>query len=146
MTGILSGLGDGMVNRGEWQRLSAMREREAKVLLDAGEYAGAYYLCGYAVECALKACIVRGLPAESMPEKKDVDRFYTHDLDQLLTLAKLRDAFLTDEDRKIDWNIVTDWNERARYRNDITGAQAASLYRICTESTIGVLPWLRTVW
>jgi HEPN domain-containing protein len=29
------------------------------VLLEAGLYAGAYYLAGYAVECALKACIAK---------------------------------------------------------------------------------------
>ena len=66
-----------MVNRGDWQRLSRSREREAKVLLDAGEHAGAYYLCGYAVECALKACIVKALPPRTMPEKKDVGNFYS---------------------------------------------------------------------
>ncbi len=30
--------------------------RDAEVLLDAGQWSGAYYLAGYAVECGLKAC------------------------------------------------------------------------------------------
>ncbi len=41
------------MNRGDLQRLSNARIRKAKVLFDAGEYSGAYYLAGYAVECGL---------------------------------------------------------------------------------------------
>jgi len=33
------------------------REREAKALLAASEWSGAYYLSGYAVECGLKAVL-----------------------------------------------------------------------------------------
>ncbi|MET3133109.1 hypothetical protein AAKU55_003391 [Oxalobacteraceae bacterium GrIS 1.11] len=32
-----------------------MSRREAKVLLNAGNYAGSYYLMGFAIECAVKA-------------------------------------------------------------------------------------------
>jgi hypothetical protein len=41
------------MNRTTFQRISEIRRREALVLLTAGEYPGAYYLVGYAVECAL---------------------------------------------------------------------------------------------
>jgi hypothetical protein len=41
------------VNRADLQQLAETRLREAKVLLDAGEWSGSYYLCGYSVECAL---------------------------------------------------------------------------------------------
>jgi hypothetical protein len=47
------------MNRNDLQNLSRLREKEAKVLLDNGCFAGAYYLLGYAVECALKACIAK---------------------------------------------------------------------------------------
>jgi hypothetical protein len=47
-----------VVNRAEFQKLADLRAREAGVLLAARCYDGAYYLAGYAVECALKACIV----------------------------------------------------------------------------------------
>ncbi len=45
------------MNRADFKRLSNLRVREAKVLLDKGLFAGAYYLAGYAVECAMKARI-----------------------------------------------------------------------------------------
>jgi len=134
------------MDRAAWQRLSRLRQREARVLLDAGEFAGAYYLCGYAVECALKACIVRALPARTMPERKDVQAFYTHDLEQLLALTALKPGLMADATRRTNWFTVKDWSEQARYRDDITTGQAHDLYRACTAAKIGVLPWLRKSW
>ena len=45
------------MNRRDLQELTRIRAVEAGTLLDQGMYDGAYYLSGYAVECALKACI-----------------------------------------------------------------------------------------
>lgn len=45
------------MNREDFQRVSEIRLRESRALLAAGFPEGAYYLAGYAVECALKACI-----------------------------------------------------------------------------------------
>ena len=47
------------MDRRELQSLSRVRAKEAKALLDAGLHEGAFYLAGYAVECALKACIAK---------------------------------------------------------------------------------------
>jgi HEPN domain-containing protein len=47
------------MNRSDFHRLTEIRIKEAKVLLDRKCYEGAYYLAGYAVECALKACIAK---------------------------------------------------------------------------------------
>ena len=47
------------LNRDNLQRVSDLRAEEARLLLDNGHYPGAYYLLGYAVECALKACIAK---------------------------------------------------------------------------------------
>lgn len=134
------------MNRAEWQRLSRARQREAKILLDAGEHAGAYYLIGYAVECALKACIVRHLPPRAMSDRKTINAFYTHDLDQLLALAELKSDLLADADRHKCWLTVRDWSEQARYRGDVTSDAAHGLYRDCTRPGGGVLPWLRRRW
>ncbi len=49
------------MNRTDLQKLSNIRIREAKVLFAAGEHSGAYYLAGYAIECALKACFAKGV-------------------------------------------------------------------------------------
>jgi len=45
---------------------------------------GAYYLAGYAVECALKACIAKKTQRHEFPDKRRVDASHTHNLIQLL--------------------------------------------------------------
>jgi len=42
------------MNRADFQQLADERISEAAVLLAASKFSGAYYLAGYAVECALK--------------------------------------------------------------------------------------------
>ena len=57
------------MNRTDFQKLAEERIAEAKILLDAGKWSGAYYLAGYAVECALKACIAKMTKSEDFPDK-----------------------------------------------------------------------------
>jgi HEPN domain-containing protein len=60
------------VDRKDLQALSNVRLKEAKALLGAGLWDGAYYLAGYAVECALKACIAKQTQRYEFPDKKRV--------------------------------------------------------------------------
>jgi hypothetical protein len=82
------------VNRRDFQLLSAVRLKEAKALLKAGFPDGAYYLAGYSVECALKACIAKSTQRYDFPDKTRASESYTHNLTQLVKTAKL-DATLT---------------------------------------------------
>jgi hypothetical protein len=56
---------------------------------------GAYYLAGYSVECALKACIAKATQRHEFPDKKKADLSYTHNLKGLLNVARLEKARLT---------------------------------------------------
>ncbi len=47
------------VNKTDFERLTEERVNDARALLAAGRWPAAYYLAGYAVECALKACIAK---------------------------------------------------------------------------------------
>src|SRR5579875_2492255 len=109
------------MNRTDFQLLAEARLADAKVLLDAGRWAAAYYLLGYAIECGLKACIARRFRQDEVPEKKIVDNFYTHRLEDLLKLSELqksRDDRATAEPAfRISWSTVRDWNEQARYNH-----------------------------
>ena len=58
------------MNRNDFQKISRLRVKEAKALLDNGYPAGAYYLMGYAVECALKACIAKQTKRYDFPYEK----------------------------------------------------------------------------
>jgi hypothetical protein len=138
------------VNRSEFQTLADVRIREAKVLLDAGMWDGAYYLAGYAVECALKACIAKLTKAETFPPKvEEVRNFYTHDLNTLVKAAGLSTARDTEAKTKPQfgkfWTVVLKWNEQARYERK-SQADADALHKAINDPTDGVLQWVRRHW
>ena len=76
------------MNRLEFQDLAVERLGDAEALLSAGRYAGAYYLAGYAVECALKACIARKTKQDDFPPKEAKD-YWVHRIPDLLGFAGL---------------------------------------------------------
>ena len=105
------------MNRRDFQELSRIRLKEAKALLDLGLWDGAYYLGGYSVECALKACIAKGTQRYEFPEKVRVDSSYTHNLHQLVKVANLEgtrlDRVAKDGDFRKPWGSVVAWSEQS---------------------------------
>ena len=93
---------------------------EAKGLLSLGLYDGAYYLAGYAVECALKACIAKETKRHEFPDRRKVDASHTHDLRELVRLANLeescQDRATKDPEFSRNWGKVKLWSEQSRYR------------------------------
>lgn len=138
------------MNRHELQQISLIRAKESKVLLDNGCFCGAYYLLGYAVECALKACISKQIKKYDFPDKNLANKSYTHDLEQLLSTAGLK-YFLIEEskinaDFERNWAIVKDWTEQVRYESSISDTKAKDFYLACTERKNGILSWLKKYW
>jgi HEPN domain-containing protein len=80
-----------MLTSNDLKGLSRARLRDAEALLAAGRFDGATYLCGYAVEIALKARIVKTLKWIGFPESRtdfnDLASFKTHNLQILLHLS-----------------------------------------------------------
>ncbi len=76
------------------------------------------YLCGYAVEIALKARICKTLKWSGFPssgkEFENYKSFQTHDLDVLLTLsgveARIKGNYFG------EWSAVAMWDSNARYK------------------------------
>jgi HEPN domain-containing protein len=137
------------VNRAELQRLAKERISDAKVLLAARHWSAAYYLAGYAVECALKACIAKLMKAEEFPDKNFAEKCWTHILPQLLGLAGLKAdleaAMQVDTDLADNWDTVKEWNESSRYAR-ATKADAEDLYEAIIDRKHGVLSWLKRRW
>jgi len=136
------------VTRTELHQLTDLRLAEAKVLLDNAHWEGAYYLAGYAVECALKACIAKRINQHDFPPKMNyVKDCYTHNIEVLLKSANLtaeRDAD-SDIDLKTNWSLVKDWTEESRYtRTDAVAAR--NLYEAITDPAHGVLQFIKTRW
>jgi HEPN domain-containing protein len=138
------------MNRKDFRKLAAVRAKEAKSLLDRGHFAGAYYLAGYSVECALKACIAKQTQRHDFPDKKIVNDSYTHNLKELLKTAGLEPSLTTDmrtnDQLAANWNVIKDWSENARYQAIIPYTVAKDLYSAITRRKNGVLPWLRKRW
>jgi HEPN domain-containing protein len=136
--------------KAEFQELAEQRLVEAKVLLDRGMWDGAYYLAGYAVELALKACIIRVLMAtDAFPDKKFSENCYTHAIEKLVGLARLdeprRTAADADADFLTNWSVTLGWSEEKRYQR-IAKAEAESLHTAIADNTHGVLPWIKMYW
>lgn len=137
------------MNRTDLQQLAQERVRDAEALLDAGRWSGAYYLAGYAVECALKACIAKRTNQHDFPDKELALQSYSHSLDTLLGPAELRDDHKTEvaanSTFKQNWLDVRDWNEQARYRI-WSEPDARKLFLAVTDPVAGVLPWIEARW
>ena len=135
------------MTRRDLQTLAEERLQDAQALLAAGRFSGAYYLAGYAVECALKARIAKRFREFEFPDKRTVLESYTHILLQLARVAKVdvdarsreNIAFAT------NWTTVKDWTEESRYELR-TEQQALELMEAITEPNAGVLAWLRLHW
>lgn len=126
-----------------------MRIHEARILHAASQHSGAYYLAGYAIECALKACILNTMRKYHMPDKKTVVESHTHDLTQLLTLAGLKaerdQAAAADAAFGRNWAVVKDWNEGSRYES-WTQQDAEDMIRAVNQRASGVLSWTKKHW
>ena len=110
---------------------------------------GAYYLAGYAVECALKACIAKLVNQYDFPDKQLALESFTHDIEELVRVARLRVLRTADKAankiRDQNWDVVKDWNQISRYmRHALQDAQ--KLYVAITDPHNGVLPWIKVHW
>ena len=138
-----------MVNRFDLQQLSEVRVQEAESLLNSSLTDGAYYLAGYAVECALKACVAKQTREFDFPDRAVVNDSYTHDLDKLVRVAgleiELREKSASNKQFEVNWNLVKDWSEGARYeRHD--ERKVRDFFSAITDRRTGVLAWLRDHW
>ena len=104
---------------------------------------------GYAVECALKACIAKLMKSEEFPDKTFAEKCWTHNLPQLVGLAGLKDDFeaalRANLDLQENWEIVKEWTEASRYARK-TKADATGLYEAITDRKHRVLAWVKRRW
>ena len=138
------------MNRTDFQELADVRAAEAEVLFAQGMFEGAYYLAGYAVECALKSCIAKLTNQHDFPpDRQFTQDCYTHDIEKLVTSAGLKqsrqDAIDADPNFASNWVIVKDWNESARYERK-TQVEADALINAIIDPAHGVLQWLKQRW
>jgi hypothetical protein len=138
------------MDRRAFQDLARLRLKEAKILLTAKCYEGAYYLGGYVIECGMKACIAKRTERHSYPPpRKFIEQCYTHNITELLKAANLEAHLATDismdSQLRSYWATVKDWSEQSRYdrKNE---PEARDLLVAVSDPKHGVLKWLKSHW
>ena len=138
------------MNKSDLQVISKMRLKEAKTLLKSGHYAGAYYLAGYSIECAIKACIAKQIKRYEFPNRDLVNKAWSHDLENLIGIAALTPALQADmkinRNLQLNWAVVKDWNESSRYDINISRSKAEDFYSACFARGDGILSWIKKRW
>jgi len=134
------------VSKDDLEALSDARIREATLLYENQFYSGAYYLAGYAVELAIKACIAKHIRSGFIPDRNFVNRIYQHRPDDLIGLAGLKEtlnaAIKIDPQLGGNWGLACDWSEEARY-SAWDAVSSAALIMAIADPAHGVLQWLK---
>jgi HEPN domain-containing protein len=138
------------MNRFRFQELAEIRIEESMVLLSQGKYDGAYYLAGYAVECALKACIAKLTNQyDFAPKPAAIREHYSHEIRTLVKTAglftELSADLRVDPELEANWNLVERWSEESRYERR-TQADAEDLITAITDPDHGALTWIKQRW
>ena len=122
-----------MISTKELRTIARERLRDARVLLRAKRFDGAWYLCGYAIELALKARICRTLKWSGFPESGDefkgLQSVKTHDLAVLLKFSGVEGPVKAKH--MAEWSVVLKWNPEKRYQASrlSTAQEAADMLR-----------------
>jgi HEPN domain-containing protein len=138
-----------MLTKADLQALASTRLEDALILFKAGRTSSAYYLAGYAVELALKACIAKAFQPDVIPDKAFVVEIYTHSLEKLLGAAGLTAQFTIDSKADPElaaaWGIASKWTEASRYSlwDSVT---SGSLIAAIADQHHGVFQWVKKHW
>jgi len=137
------------MRRRDLQGFAQSKLDDAVLMLQHQRWSSAYYLAGYAVEFALKACIARQVASETIPDKAFLRDVFSHKFPELVGLAglrlELRQAQDGDPDFASYWAIVLEWTPDVRYSG--SGAlEAQLLAQAVGEPEHGVLQWIRRFW
>ena len=139
-----------VMNRKHLQQIARLRLKEARALQKMGLPAGAFYLAGYSIECAFKACIAKQVKRHDFPDKATVEKSWKHDLKELVKTAGLEGSLNgeigSNPQFSANWGVVKEWNETSRYSATITIIEARDMIRAISARTNGVLQWITQRW
>ncbi|MFT6341006.1 MAG: hypothetical protein ACJAUN_001647 [Alcanivorax sp.] len=138
-----------MLTNIDLQRLAEIRLEDSILLFQNGKSSSAYYLAGYSVELAIKACAAKLFQNNTIPDKNLVNALYSHSLEQLMStsglLPELKKAINEDSIFGANWGVATKWNESSRY-TIWDPMSAASLIGAIADPEHGVFPWVKNHW
>lgn len=139
------------MNRAELQSLTTERILDAEALIRCGRWSFAYYVAGYAVECALKSCLLNRMIHTGwvFQERAKINDCLTHDFGELVKHSGLindLNAHLKSNTVFVgNWGITVQWKVTDRYGRK-TEAEARQLYAAINDDPDGVLKWIMNYW
>ena len=145
------------VNQAELRQMANERIKDAKALINGKRWEFAYYAAGYAVECALKSCLLARMIYTGWvfddDVKKKVDDCRTHEFLKLIQIAGLWDelnnalktSLAAGREFVTNWDTVKLWKVTSRYE-PCTEADAKKLYAAISDDPHGVLKWIQKFW
>jgi len=137
------------LKRTDLQSIAQAKVDDAHLPFQNGRFSNSYYLAGYAIEIALKACIAAQISAETIPDKDILRKVLNHEFPVLVGLAGLATALKEQQDSDslfaANWAIVSEWKPDVRYEStDSTAAQ--QMLSALTDAASGVLQWIKLYW
>jgi HEPN domain-containing protein len=130
------------MTRIDLQKLADEKLSDAQILFGAKSWSNAYYLAGYAVELAIKACIAKAFKADTVPDKDVVLKTYSHEFPKLIgtagLTAELQKQVQASRDFGTAWGVVNEWSPDDRYRA-ISEQDTKELIEAIGDATHGVL-------
>ena len=107
-----------MLTTSDLNSIARARLKDAKALFSKGRFDGAAYVCGYAVEMALKKRIVKTLKWPGFPDdggkSGGFKGFKIHDFAALVQFTAWEDKIKAK--LGADWTVVLQWSPESRYR------------------------------
>ncbi len=143
------------------QKLAHQRLADAAVLVATDQPDTAFYLAGYAIECALKAAVCRTLDQDDFYQSDRTNKgnryvqdrvfreFKTHNYSDLLVLSGLSTKFERAclDDLQIDsaWSFIeqTRWSEQSRYE---LGTKTIDIASAFTNAVELIVLWISKHW
>jgi len=136
------------MNRAEFKNLALTRLDDSRVLVKSRRYSAAYYVAGYAIECALKACLAKKTQLYQFPPKPEEvkKRYYTHNLQILAEESGILQEIQKGQAKLREyWTAIKDWTEESRYDRGVA-PRAKDLLKAIEDPGDGVLECIKRYW
>jgi HEPN domain-containing protein len=121
----------------QWEARGRTKLNTAKHLLQISNMEEAFHVAGVAVECELKARIMRFERLNRWPEMSSRRDLYTHDLTSLLVKAGLEAAMDSQIDNATSlasaWLVVRNWTIGSRYVSKVRVSLARDMVKAAEE-------------
>ncbi|MDR3493049.1 MAG: hypothetical protein P4L82_00460 [Ancalomicrobiaceae bacterium] len=137
------------ISRVQLHDLAEAKLADAQLLFANQRFSNAYYLFGYSVEIALKACVAKHFVADALPDKTLAQKIFTHRFPELVGLAGLTvhldTTMKADGVFKSHWLAVNGWSEEARYAS-FDEIECKTMKYAILDPDHGVMRWLKQYW